>query len=72
MGSTADLAAMEWRTSSYTNGDGGNCVEVAEDHPGSIPVRDSKAPTGPALVFPTTSWASFIRTLKREALCTTG
>lgn len=36
---------------SYSNGDGGNCVEVASGFPGLVPVRDSKAPEGPALLL---------------------
>ncbi|WP_103502435.1 MULTISPECIES: DUF397 domain-containing protein [unclassified Streptomyces] len=52
-----------WRKSSYSNGDGGNCVEVADNIPGVLPVRDSKNPTGPALAFPHTSWTAFLTTL---------
>ncbi|MFI9309611.1 DUF397 domain-containing protein [Streptomyces triculaminicus] len=55
-----------WRTSSYTDGTGGNCVEVADNLPGIIPVRDTKtAPQGPTLVFGAASWATFILTVKR-------
>ncbi|MFE9173545.1 DUF397 domain-containing protein [Streptomyces kebangsaanensis] len=53
-----------WRRSSYSNQEGGNCVEVADGLPGVIPVRDSKVPGGPALVFATGSWAAFIGELK--------
>ncbi|MFI7100099.1 DUF397 domain-containing protein [Streptomyces sp. NPDC050161] len=28
--STTDLGAARWRKSSYSNGDGGNCIEIAE------------------------------------------
>ncbi|MGN5379170.1 DUF397 domain-containing protein [Streptomyces lasalocidi] len=41
-----------------------NCIEVAHDFPAVIPVRDSKAPHGPALVFPADSWASFVAAVK--------
>lgn len=63
-----DLSTAVWRKSSYTNADGGNCVEIAEGFPGILPVRDSKRPTGPALVFPTERWASFIAAVKTGAL----
>ncbi|MFE0999371.1 DUF397 domain-containing protein [Streptomyces mutabilis] len=53
-----------WRKSSHSNDQGGSCLEVVDSHPGGIPVRDSKAPTGPALVFSAAGWRSFIRTLK--------
>ncbi|GHG45915.1 DUF397 domain-containing protein [Streptomyces griseocarneus] len=66
MNTTIDLSAAKWRTSSYTNGDGGNCVEIADNLPGIVPVRDTKtAPQGTTLVFPATAWAVFVRTLKR-------
>ncbi|MBT2396443.1 DUF397 domain-containing protein [Streptomyces sp. ISL-100] len=63
-----DLSTAVWRKSSYTNSDGGNCVEVAEGFPGILPVRDSKRPTGPALVFPTEGWVSFLTAVKAGAL----
>ncbi|WP_338017921.1 DUF397 domain-containing protein [Streptomyces taklimakanensis] len=37
---------------------------MADGFPGSVPVRDSKAPDGPVLVFPAASWASFTGGLK--------
>ncbi|MFG2198978.1 DUF397 domain-containing protein [Kitasatospora sp. NPDC048715] len=49
-----------WRKSSYSGGNGGNCVEVASGLPGLVPVRDSKDPHGPALVFPAAAWAAFV------------
>jgi hypothetical protein len=39
-------------------------VEVAVGFPGVVPVRDSKDPDGPALVFPAASWAAFIAEVK--------
>ncbi|MGH3920871.1 MAG: DUF397 domain-containing protein, partial [Pseudonocardiaceae bacterium] len=48
-----------WRKSSYSNGSGGACVEVADLNHGSRAVRDSKDPTGPALMFTATEWAAF-------------
>lgn len=53
-----------WRRSSYSNQEGGNCVEVADGLPGLVPVRDSKAPQGPALCFERSSWTAFIGDLK--------
>ncbi|GAA1124789.1 MULTISPECIES: DUF397 domain-containing protein [Streptomyces violaceusniger group] len=64
MPTTRDVSAAVWRKSSYSNGDGGDCVEVADNLPGLVPVRDSKNPDGPALVFPAGSWAVFIASLK--------
>jgi Domain of unknown function (DUF397) len=53
-----DLTNAAWRKSTRSN-DGGNCVEVADNLPGVVAVRDSKNPTGPALVFTPAEWAAF-------------
>lgn len=58
-----DLSNTCWRRSSYSNGEGGECVEVADGIPAAVPVRDSKDPDGPALVFGTAAWEHFIGTL---------
>ncbi|MDH6111217.1 hypothetical protein P3T36_003241 [Kitasatospora sp. MAP12-15] len=41
-------------------GQGGDCVEVADGFTGVLPVRDSKDPQGPALVFPAAAWHYFV------------
>ncbi len=64
MPTTPDLSTAAWRKSSYSNGDGGECVEIADNLPGLVPVRDSKNPGGPAILFPAGSWAAFIASLK--------
>ncbi len=48
---------LVWRKSCHS-GDEGNCVEVANLSAGRA-VRDSKDPTGPALTFTATEWATF-------------
>jgi len=59
-----DLTAASWRKSSYSNQDGGACVEVSGDFTAVVPVRDSKDPHGPVLVFPTAGWASFVSAVR--------
>ncbi len=56
----ADLTSATWRKSSYSNSDGGDCVEVSDDLAGLVPVRDSKQPEGPAVIFGTSAWTAFI------------
>ncbi|MFD4771167.1 DUF397 domain-containing protein [Streptomyces niveus] len=56
-----------WRKSSYSGGSNGNCLEVADGHP-VVPVRDSKSPHGPALVFSAADWSSFVFALKAGTL----
>nr|BFD95958.1 hypothetical protein KitaXyl93_73180 [Kitasatospora sp. Xyl93] len=58
-----DPADVRWRKSSYS-GNGGQCVEVAPGFPGLMPVRDSKNPHGPALVFPAEAWTSFVAAVR--------
>nr|WP_228718430.1 DUF397 domain-containing protein [Kitasatospora acidiphila] len=53
----------EWFKSSYSD-NGGQCVEVAANLPGVIPVRDSKDPEGPSLTFTPTGFAAFVAGLK--------
>ncbi|MGP2436077.1 DUF397 domain-containing protein [Streptomyces sp. JW3] len=48
-----------WRASSYSGGQG-NCVEVADNFPALVPVRDSKRPGGATLVFSVSAWAAFV------------
>ncbi|MFG2865882.1 DUF397 domain-containing protein [Streptomyces sioyaensis] len=63
-----EVSAAQWRKSSYSNPDGGNCVEVADGFPGTVPVRDSKDPHGPALTFEATAWSSFVTAVKSGQL----
>ncbi|GAB2898934.1 DUF397 domain-containing protein [Streptomyces mayteni] len=59
----SELRATSWRRSSYSNGNGGECVEVARGHSEALPVRDSKGPGKPVLVFPRRSWQAFLTSL---------
>ncbi|MER6139585.1 DUF397 domain-containing protein [Streptomyces sparsogenes] len=60
-----DAATLSgWRKSSYSGPNADSCIEILDDYPSGIPVRDSKIPDGPALLFPTDSWSSFVATLK--------
>ncbi|MEU4979404.1 DUF397 domain-containing protein [Streptomyces sp. NPDC021969] len=56
-----DLSDARWRKSTYSNGDGGNCLEVTDEVPGVIPVRDSKVADGPVVVIGSAAWTEFIR-----------
>ncbi|MEV8399119.1 DUF397 domain-containing protein [Streptomyces niveus] len=56
-----------WRKSSYSGGSNGDCLEVADGHP-VVPVRDSKSPHGPVLVFSATDWSSFVFAVKAGTL----
>ncbi|WP_326557064.1 DUF397 domain-containing protein [Micromonospora sp. NBC_01796] len=61
-----DLTGAEWRKSTRSNGNGGNCVEIADNLPHTIGVRDSKDRHGPALTFTPTAWRAFLHTITRD------
>jgi Domain of unknown function (DUF397) len=54
-----NLTNAEWRKSSYSGANGGNCVEVARNLPGVVAIRDSKDQEGPALVIAPQAFAAF-------------
>ena len=51
-----------WRKSSYSNGQGGDCVEVALDD--EILVRDTTDRDGGTLTFSTETWETFTASLR--------
>jgi hypothetical protein len=55
----------QWRTSSYSSGEGGNCVEIASAA-GVVAVRDSKDPDGPAFGFARHEWRAFLAAVKKS------
>jgi hypothetical protein len=62
-----DPDGATWRKSSYSNGTGGECVEVA-DLPSGRAVRDSKHPEGPILVFTREGWQAFVQGIQAGEL----
>ncbi|MDG4799407.1 DUF397 domain-containing protein [Micromonospora sp. WMMD980] len=46
--------------SSRSGSNGGSCVEVADDLPGVVGVRDGKDPSGPTLAFASASWRALV------------
>ncbi|MET8093145.1 DUF397 domain-containing protein [Micromonospora sp. NPDC005220] len=59
-----DLTGASWRKSTRSGSNGGECVEVADNLPGIVAVRDSKDPQGSSLTFSPTAWASFVRSTR--------
>jgi len=60
-----DLSSAPWRKSSYSDNNGGNCIEAATGFiPGAVPVRDSKDPQGPALIFGADAFSAFVSAVK--------
>ncbi|MGN5631270.1 DUF397 domain-containing protein [Streptomyces sp. AC154] len=58
--------SLLWVKSSYSD-NGGTCVEWAPSNAhstGTVPVRDSKRPSGPILTVPTNAFACFVAGVK--------
>ncbi|WP_405099436.1 DUF397 domain-containing protein [Micromonospora sp. NBC_01412] len=60
-------AHPRWRTATRSNTNGGNCVEVADNLPGVVLVRDSKARDAGTLAFALSSWRAFVTDLRVPA-----
>ncbi|WP_327404418.1 DUF397 domain-containing protein [Streptomyces sp. NBC_01288] len=59
----------QWRKSSYSGDEGGNCIEIAETPcittlntttPTTLAIRDSKTPAGPILTLGPAAFTSFV------------
>ena len=64
MSTQPDLSRAVWFKSSFSNGQGGNCVETRTLPDGGRAVRHSKDPNGPTLVFTLAEWQAFIAGVK--------
>ncbi len=51
-----------WRKSSYSRDNGGECVEVATS--GTVLVRDTADRGGPVLTFTAEAWRAFTATIR--------
>lgn len=63
-----ELTGARWRTSTRSTNNGGDCVEVAENLPGRVLVRDSKDRAGATLTFTPATWRSFVAGAPRQAV----
>ena len=59
-----DVTGANWRKSTRSGPNGGNCVEVAENLTGRILVRDTKDRDGATLTFTPTAWQAFVADTK--------
>jgi len=65
MNETTGLSHAKWFKSSFSNGQGGDCIEAAASPPGSgMAIRDSKHPAGPVLLFSASEWQVFTERIK--------
>ncbi|MGW3890027.1 DUF397 domain-containing protein [Micromonospora chokoriensis] len=62
-----DMTGARWRKSTRSGGNGGDCVEVADNLPGVVLVRDTKDRDGAALAFSPASWRCFVALVRHAA-----
>jgi hypothetical protein len=62
-----DLSRAVWHKSAFSNGSGGDCVEVARNLPGVVAIRDSKQPGGPKLIVAADEWRAFVAGIRHES-----
>ncbi|GIJ77936.1 protein of unknown function [Micromonospora phaseoli] len=55
-----EMTGARWRTATRSSNNGGDCVEVADNLPGRVLVRDSKARDGGTLAVTPTAWRAFV------------
>jgi Domain of unknown function (DUF397) len=59
--------AVTWRKSTFSGGNGGNCVEVGQQA-GRILVRDTKDQAGTLLAVGAEAWRQFAATVRESSL----
>ncbi len=67
MSTTPAPLPLAWIKSSYSSNGGGSCLEWSPSSystSGTVPVRDSKDPQGPALLFSGAAFSSFVDAVK--------
>jgi hypothetical protein len=65
----ADIPEQSWTSSSYSQNNGGECIEWSPAHAQAhdeVPVRDSKNPTGPVLMLSREGWAGLVAFAKGQ------
>jgi hypothetical protein len=58
------MTDLTWRTSTYSGGEGGECVEVASA--GAVLVRDTTDRAGITLSVPASAWRAFISRVRGQ------
>ncbi|WP_433535736.1 DUF397 domain-containing protein [Micromonospora sp. CA-249363] len=58
------MTGAQWRKSTKSGSNGGDCVEVADNLPGVVLVRDTKDRDGGTLAFGPAQWQGFVSLAK--------
>ncbi|MGW0213988.1 DUF397 domain-containing protein [Micromonospora chokoriensis] len=62
-----DMTGARWRKSTRSGGNGGDCVEVADNLPGVVLVRDTKDRDGATLAVSPEAWRCFVALARHAA-----
>ncbi|RLV10431.1 DUF397 domain-containing protein [Streptomyces griseocarneus] len=57
-----DWSIASWRKSAHSQ-NASSCIEIAEQYPTILPVRDSKTPSRTPVIVPRASWTNFVGTV---------
>jgi hypothetical protein len=60
-----EMTGARWHKSTKSSSNGGNCVEVADNLPGRVYVRDTKDRDGGTLAFGPAQWQGFVNLAKK-------
>jgi len=60
-----NVQSLQWFKSSYSGGEGGECVEIAPS-PATVHIRDSKAPAHGMLTVRSSTWSAFLGLARRQ------
>ncbi|MFD3749166.1 DUF397 domain-containing protein [Streptomyces cyaneofuscatus] len=64
MGTGHDLTGAEWRKSSYSGPNGGDCVECTVTGGAAWQKSSYSGPTGPAITIGAPAWQAFVDGLR--------
>jgi hypothetical protein len=61
----SQIHSLQWHKSSYSSGEGGECVEIAPT-PAAVHLRDSKTPAPGILAVRPAAWSAFLALARRD------
>ncbi|MCF3963838.1 DUF397 domain-containing protein [Streptomyces fuscigenes] len=61
----SEVQSLRWFKSSYSSGEGGECVEIAPA-PAAVHIRDSKTPAPGILTVRPAAWSAFLALARRD------
>lgn len=69
MSNTPDPRRLTWVKSTYSDGQGGQCIEWAPEYAaatGVVPIQDSKTSNGPVLMVSADAWSNLVGMVRAD------